>query len=284
VIDIHTHPVQIAELLDGDPDLHRAVHDVFGLFIAPQPLRTYELHLDEAGIDKAVVLPIDCTTAHGLKVVSNEQVVRLMEMTDRVIGFASVDPREADAPAKLEKAVKEYGLVGLKLDPALQQFDPADPETAFPVYEACVELDVPVLIHCGLSWAPKGRSARANPLALEEVVHAFPELRIVIPHFGWPWVNESVMLALKHRNVHLDTSILYSGTPPESLRHVLEGVGLDLLDRSLHEQVLFGSNYPRVDPKRVADGVRRLGLRPTLERKVFHDNAARLLRLEGTAA
>ena len=35
---------------------------------------------------------------------------------------------------------------------------------------------------------------------------------------------------------------------------------------------------------RVADGVRRLGLRPTLERKVFHDNAARLLRLEGTAA
>lgn len=284
MIDIHTHPVQIAELLDGDPGLTRAVHDVFGLFIKPQPLRTYELHLDEAGIDKAVVLPIDCTTAHGAKVVSNEQIVQLMEMTDRVIGFASVDPREADAPAKLEKAVKEYGLVGLKLDPALQQFDPADPETAFPVYQTCVELDIPVLIHCGLSWAPKGRAARAHPLALEEVVHAFPELQIVIPHFGWPWVNESVMLALKHRNVHLDTSILYSGTPPESLRHVLEGVGLDLLDRSLHEQVLFGSNYPRVDPKRVADGVRRLGLRPTLERKVFHDNAARLLRLEGTAA
>jgi uncharacterized protein len=284
VIDIHTHPVQIAELLDTDPDLPRAVRDVFGLFMPPQPLRTYELHLDEAGTDQAVVLPIDCTTAHGATVVSNEQVAWLMERTDRVIGFASVDPSQDDAPAKLAHAVKEYGLVGLKLDPALQQFDPADPDRAFPVYQQCVELDIPVLIHCGLSWAPVGRSANAHPLALEAVVHAFPDLKVVIPHFGWPWVDESVMLALKHRNVYLDTSILYSGTPPESIRHALERVGLDVLDRSLHAQVLFGSNYPRVDPKRVADGVRQLGLRASLERKIFDTNARELLKMQAQVA
>lgn len=284
MIDIHTHPVQVAELLDRDPDLPRAVRDVFGLFMPPQPLRTYELHLDEAGTDQAVVLPIDCTTAHGAKVVSNEGVAWLMEQTDRVIGFASVDPGEADAPAKLEHAVKEYGLVGLKLDPALQLFDPADRERAFPVYQQALELDIPVLIHCGLSWARVGRSSKAHPLALEEVIHAFPDLKIVIPHFGWPWVDESVMLALKHRNVYLDTSILHSGTPPESIRHTLERVGLDLLDRSLHAQVLFGSNYPRVDPKRVADGVRKLGLRPSLERKIFDTNARELLKMNAQVA
>src|SRR4051812_24069510 len=74
MIDIHTHPVQVAELIARDPGLEAAVHDIFGLYMPPQPLATYLGHLDEAGIDRAVVLPIDCTSAHGRTVVSNEQV------------------------------------------------------------------------------------------------------------------------------------------------------------------------------------------------------------------
>lgn len=284
MIDFHTHPVQVADLFEDDSTLTRAVQDVFGLWMSPQPLRTYELHIEEAGADKAVAVPLDCTSAHGMTVVSNAQIARLMELTDKVIGFASVDPGQADAADTLKRDVQEYGLRGLKLDPALQQFDVADADKAFPVYQAAQELGIPLLIDCGLSWAPKGRAELARPLALEPAIHAFPELQIVISHFAWPWVDEAVALALKHRNVHLETSILNSGTPPESLRLALDRIGLDLLDRSLHAQVVFGSDYPRVDPKRVADGVRRLGLRPRLERKIFNDNAVRLLRLEGTAA
>jgi predicted TIM-barrel fold metal-dependent hydrolase len=284
VIDFHTHPVQVADLFEDDPTLTRAVQDVFGLWMSPQPLRTYELHIEEAGADKAVAVPLDCTSAHGMTVVSNAQIARLMELTDKAIGFASVDPGQVDAADTLKRDVQEYGLRGLKLDPALQQFDVADVDRAFPVYQAAQELGIPLLIDCGLSWAPKGRAELARPLALEPAIHAFPELQIVISHFAWPWVDEAVALALKHRNVHLETSILNSGTPPESLRLALDRIGLDLLDRSLHAQVVFGSDYPRVDPKRVADGVRRLGLRPRLERKIFNDNAVRLLRLEESAA
>jgi predicted TIM-barrel fold metal-dependent hydrolase len=281
VIDFHTHPVQIAELIDRDPALAEAVRGTFGLYMPPQPLRTYELHLDEAGIDRAVALPIDCTTAHGCTIVSNDQIAWLMEQSERVIGFASVDPGLPDAATRLERDVREYGLVGVKLDPALQRFDVADAERAYPIYQLCVDLGLPLLMHAGLSWAPSGRADLARPLALEAVVQDFPQLRLIIAHFGWPWVDEAVMLAIKHRNVHLDTSILFSGTPPESIRHVVDRIGIDLLDRSLHAQVVFGSNYPRVDPKRVADGVSRLGLRPALERKIFHDNAAALLDSKG---
>ncbi|MCW2954142.1 MAG: hypothetical protein JWQ48_3312 [Conexibacter sp.] len=284
MIDIHTHPVQIAELYDDDPNLTSAVRDVFGLYVEPQPLATYIGHLDEAGIDQAVVLPIDCTTAHGHTVVSNEQIAWLVERTDRVIGFASVDPNEPDAPAKLERAVKELGLVGLKLDPSLQQFAIDDPERAMPVYEAAAELGIPVLIHCGMSWAERGRTAMANPLLLESVVQRLPELRVVIPHMGWPWVGEALALALKHRNVYLDTSVLFSGTPSESLKHVVDVVlGHELIDRSIPRQVLFGSNYPRVDPKRAAWAVRELGFRPKLEQRIFHDNARDLLNIDGGA-
>lgn len=285
MIDFHTHPVQVADLLADDPDLQRAVHDVFGLFMPPQPLETFLLHLDEAGIEHAVLLPIDCSSAHGCTVVSNAQVAGLVERCPRFVGFASVDPSLPDAADTLEHAVRAYGLRGLKLDPALQQFAVDDAERAFPVYARAQDLGIPVLMHCGMSWAPKGRSALANPLALEAVVQAFPRLNVVIAHMGWPWVNEAVMLALRYRTVHLDTSVLFSGSPTDSLRQAIDStIGVEALDRSLSRQLVFGSNYPRVDPKRAAWAVQALGLRPKLERRIFHDNAAALLGLAGGAA
>ncbi len=278
MIDFHTHPVQIADLYEWDPTMEHAVREVFGLYVKPQPMATYLGHLDEAGIDRAVILPVDCTSAHGCTVVSNQQVAALMERSDRLVGFASVDPGLPDAAATLEHDVREYGLLGLKLDPALQRFAIDDEERAFPVYAAAAEIGIPMLIHCGLSWARVGRSSLAHPLALERVVEAFPSLRIVIAHLGWPWVPEAVMLAIKHRNVHLDTSVLFSGTPTESLRHVIDTViGRELFDRSIPEQVVFGSNYPRVDPKRAAWAVRDLGLRPRLLQRILNDNAEALL-------
>ncbi len=280
-IDIHTHPLQIEELVRDDPALARAVREVFGLKMPAQPLRTFLLHMDAADIDRAVLLPIDCTTAHGCVIVSNEQIARLAEAEPRFIGFASVDPNLPDAPRALEHAVTSYGLRGLKLDPALQRFEIDDERHAFPVYARCAELDVPLLIHCGHTWSPVGRATLAHPLRLEAVVQAFPTLKIVIAHFGWPWVNEAVMLALRYPTVHLDTSILFSGTPSESIRQALTTtIGLDTLDRSLSRQVLFGSNYPRVDPKRVAWAIDDLGLRPALRQRIFRDNAADLLGLE----
>jgi predicted TIM-barrel fold metal-dependent hydrolase len=89
------------------------------------------------------------------------------------------------------------------------------------------------------------------------------------------------MLALKYRNLSLDTSVVYARTPVEALRHVLDGqVGLPVLEGSLPEQLLFGSNYPRQDIRRAVRGVRALGLSPALERRLFHSNAAHLLKLE----
>ena len=281
LIDIHTHPVQIAELYPDDENLERAVKDVFGLYMEPQPIETYFAQLDEAGIDKAVLLPIDCTSAHGCRVVSNQQVAWLMERSSRLIGFASVDPNDPAAAETLGRDVREYGLKGLKLDPSLQRFDLGDRDKAFPVYAACVELGIPLLVHCGLSWAPRGLAGLANPLGLEEAIQEFPKLRFILAHFGWPWVGEALMLALKHESVYLDTSILYSGTPTEALRHVLaDVVGLDVLDQGLRGRVLFGSNYPRVDPKRVVHALRQLGLGPQLQQRILHDNAATLLNLE----
>lgn len=282
MIDFHTHPVMIKELLDKDPVLEKNVHQVFGFHFPAQPLEIFRREMDAAGVEQAVLLPVDATSAHGCCIVHNEQIAELVEMEPRFIGFASVDPRQPDAARRLEGAVRELGLKGLKLDPSLQQFGLSDEQVAFPVYQACGELGIPVLLHCGMSWAPSGLAQYAQPLLLEQALMAFPQVNFVLAHFGWPWVNEAVMLAVKHRNVYLDTSILYSGTPRDTYRRVLgEQVGLEVIERSLADRIVFATNYPRIDIRRCVRGMQELGLSPATLEAIGSSNARRLLGLEG---
>ncbi len=139
-----------------------------------------------------------------------------------------------------------------------------------------------MLVHCGLSWAPAGQARYAQPLLLEEAAQAFPNLNMIIAHFGWPWVSEAVMLALKYPNVYLDTAVLYSGTPADAYRRVMsEQVGLEVIERSLSNKVLFGSNYPRVDMRRSVRGIQALGMSGALLDKITSENAQRVLKLKG---
>ncbi|MCX7024577.1 MAG: amidohydrolase family protein [Spirochaetes bacterium] len=282
MIDFHTHPVMIKELVEKDTALAAAVRDVWGLLFPPQPLEIFIRELDEAGVDKAVLLPVDCSTAHGCRIPDNETVADLATKNDRFIGFASVDPNLGDAETILERAIVHLGLKGLKLDPALQRFDPRDREKAFPLYRMCAELDIPLLMHMGMSWAPRGRADMAQPLFLEEAVQAFPDVNFVIPHFGWPWVGEVLMLALKYGNVYLDTSVVFARTPREALNSVIERqIGIAVLEGSLPGQVLFGSNYPRQDIRRAVRGIKSLDFSTGFMDALCSGNAARLLKLEG---
>ena len=106
----------------------------------------------------------------------------------------------------------------------------------------------------------------------------FPDLSIVVAHCAWPYTREALALAIKYRNVYLDTAILFSGRPESSVASVYVGdYGLDVVEASLRDRIVFASDYPRVDPKRVARAVRGLGLRPLTERKVMGENAEAIL-------
>ncbi|PKQ23543.1 MAG: amidohydrolase [Actinobacteria bacterium HGW-Actinobacteria-5] len=277
MIDFHTHLTAVQGDWPPDPELNRACEEVFGM--GPfQPMKTFLAAMDEAGITQSVVLPIDCTTAHGCKVFSNEQIAAIVAEQPRLIGFASVDPNRPQAAGDLEHAVRDLGLRGLKLDPAVQDFDVTDRKLAYPVFAKAAELDIPVVIHAGLSWAPNGRSAKAHPLALEAVAHDLPELRFVIAHFGFPWVREAAMLALRFPQVYLDTAIIYSGSPSDSVGRVFRHeIGMDVIRRSLRNQIVFGSNTPRIRPKRMSQAMTALDLDPDLYRNITEVNAQRLL-------
>ena len=275
--DFHTHPVLVREMVARHPELQAAARETFYIGNTFQPLETFLLELDAAELDKAVLLPIDATTSRGKKVYSNEQVAELCSMSTRFVGFASVDPHDPQAPQKLEYAIRELGLRGLKLAPPMQEFFP-DESRLFPLYRKATELGIPILFHAGMSWEPGSRLKYGHPLRFEDVAAEFPTLRIVLAHLAWPWVVEAVALALKYPNVYLDTSALYFDNPRDFLRFAMtHQVPLTVFERSLRHQLVFGSNSPRVEIKNMARCVRALGFSDECLRLIFETNAETLL-------
>ena len=277
MIDFHTHPVLVREMIERHPELERAAREIFFIGNNFQPLETFLLELNVSGLDRAVLLPIDCTSTRGAPIWSNEQIAELCRMNERFIGFASVDPHQPDAPTKLKCAIEDLGLRGLKLAPGIQEFYPNDP-ALYPLYEKAQELGIPILFHAGMTWEPHAKAGYGRPIYFEDVAHAFPELKIVLAHLAWPWVLEAVSLALKYPNLYLDTAALYFDNPKDFIGFAMaQQVPLTVWERSLRHQLVFGSNYPRVEIKNMAAAVRSLGLSQGCLELVFRGNAQRLL-------
>jgi predicted TIM-barrel fold metal-dependent hydrolase len=278
MIDFHTHPLLVREMVRKYPELERAAREIFFIGNTFQPLETFLLELDVSGLERAVILPIDCTSTRGAPIWTNEQVAELCAMSDRLVGFASVDPHAPEAPDRLTHAVEELGLRGLKLSPVTQDFYPNDRGLAYPLYARAAALGIPVVIHAGLSWEPGARLAYGNPLPIEDVAADFPTLNIVIAHLAWPWVREAVALALKYPNIHLDTAALYYDNPKDFIARTLtHELPLTVFERSLRKQLLFGSNYPRVEIKNMVRAVRALGFSEGALKLIFETNARSLL-------
>ena len=277
MIDFHTHPLLIQEFVGKYPHYARVAREVFRIGNNFQPLETFFLQMDVAGIERAVLLPVACERARQDAVSSNEQVAELCGISPRFIGFASVDPGGVRPAQALESAVRQLGLRGLKLDPGLQDFDPRDPRV-FDVYEAAHALDIPVVLHTGMSWAPETPLERGHPLQHEPAIRRFPKLRFVLAHWGWPWVWEATAMALKYPNVFLDTSCLYYDSPKEFFQFVFSRqIPTTLIERSLRNQVVFGSNYPRVEIKNMVHALKSLALTEECLEKILRDNALALL-------
>ena len=276
-IDFHTHPLLVREMIARHPELATAARETFQIGNNLQPLETFLLELDEAGLEKAVILPIDARTTRGTTVYSNEQIAELCALSDRFIGFASVDPHSPEAPQALDRAVEDLGLRGLKLAPGMQEFFADDPKL-FAIYEQAAQLGIPILFHAGMSWEPGTRLKYGHPMRFEDVAAGFPQLKIVLAHLAWPWVVDAVALALKYPNVYLDTSALYFDNPRDFLQFAMNTqVPLTVFERSLRKQIVFGSNYPRVEIKNMARAVRGLGFSEECLDLVFRANAEALL-------
>jgi predicted TIM-barrel fold metal-dependent hydrolase len=201
-------------------------------------------------VDRAIVIAFAAPTV-GF-VVPNEYVSSYVsEHPDKLIGFASVDPNDADAPAELRSAVQRLGLKGLKLGPIYQRFDHLS-DRACDVYAVAQELGLPVIWHQGTTFVRDAPLALARPMALDDVARLFPRLKIVIAHLGHPWIEEAMATIRKHPSLFADISALES-RPWQYYNGIVAA-----LEYGVSDKLLFGSDYPFSTPERSAAGLRSI--------------------------
>src|SRR5262245_66202932 len=74
-----------------------------------------------AEVDRYVIIGIQWGAPHGPNVPNDFVAEQVAQSEGRAIGFASVNPRQADAPDEFERAIRRLGLRGLKLSPRSEE-------------------------------------------------------------------------------------------------------------------------------------------------------------------
>jgi len=287
IIDIHVHPFckettvtpNLEEALKrmlsrAAPERRERQTKEFTYIFTQRSIKDIVKDMDESGIGKACIVPMDLTTHYGVEIATNDDMAKMTSAyPDRFIPFASVDPSmDRIAIDKLVHAVKNLGCRGLKLVPPVQHFNFLD-EKHYPLWETALELNIPIWTHASHQRSHPDSDARlGHPMLIEPVALRYPNLPIVLGHCGFPWCWEVWSLVVRHANVYVDISAyanLYNHFPWDAYQKY-----------GVENKILFATDYPLFGGfKNTLAALKDLHLPGDMERKILEENPMRLLGL-----
>ena len=247
MIDVHSH---VPTHRDAVPADELVVNDKWR---PDRPVAATTTWADYETAFAEVEVSVAFTIARDRTRVDSELNDRVAEFATaapgRRLGFLSIHPEVDGALDELERARTDLGLVGIKLGPNYQVFDPLG-EPALRVYAEAERHGLPILFHQGASPVREAPLRYAHPLLMDEIAIRFPELRVVMAHLGHPWQRETIVTIRKHPHVYADVSALFyrPWSFYEGLRLATEWGALPKL--------LFGSDFPIATPGETAAGLR----------------------------
>lgn len=154
----------------------------------------------------------------------------------RFVGSIMLDPREAYGAARhVAIAADEYGMGSVRLMPSMSLL-PANDALCYPLYTAACDRGIPVTVNVGIP-GPLKPAKYQDPMHLDDVALAFPDLKIVMTHVGNPWIDEVIALLARHPNLYLMTSGWSPKYIPAKIREFL-------CSSRGRDRVMFSSDYP----------------------------------------
>lgn len=238
---------------------------------------TFIDYLDSSGVEHAFLVAVRAGSYLNRisRSVPYEKVADVVQAhPTRFSGLAGVDPTKGMRGVReLEHAVREYGFVGAHLYPHWFE-EPPDAARYYPYYAKCVELDIPIQMqvgHCLRYSEERPLPSVTRPMALDRIACDFPELKLVGIHMGWPWAEEMIAVAYKHPNVYIGSDAYGPRHWPSEFVHYIDSWGQD--------KVLFGTDFPVIDPARALREIADLSIRPGSRAKFLRNNAIDLYRL-----
>jgi predicted TIM-barrel fold metal-dependent hydrolase len=229
--------------------------------------------MDAAGVDIAVTFGFGWADPGLCRLANDYTMEAVRGHAGRLIGLAVVNPAAPGAEAEIERCVAG-GLRGIgELMPDGQGFDLGDAQLLAPMMEAAQGLGWPVLAHAseplGHTYPGKGRPSLQGVLRLAS---RFPETTLILAHWGGglPFYELMPEVRATLARVYYDTAaspFLYD----DAIFTLTAGL--------VGDKVLFGSDYPLLDPARLLARVRAAGLAGPNLAELLGGNAQRVFGL-----
>jgi hypothetical protein len=233
------------------------------------PLEFTIQSMDEANVSKSL---ISAWVAPNVVMISNDEVAAFVaKYPERLIGVGSVDiSKPVQAVAEVKRCVNELGFKAIRVLPWIWELPPTN-RLFYPIYAACCDANIPFCTQIGHT-GPLMSSEVGRPIYIDRVALDFPELTIVGGHIGYPWTEEAIAVATKHKNVYIDTSAFtIKRYPPEIVRY---------LKTNGKEKVLFGTNYPMITPNQALKDIDKLDLESDTKKKFLFENAKKVFKIK----
>ncbi len=265
IIDVHNHiwPDKIAPKINN----FFRQQDIGFDPVAPCTLSGLLKNMDDAGVDKAVILDV------ALKPDQVEGInTWLMGIKDRrLIPFGAMHPDYQDYKKEI-KRLKENGIKGVKFQSTWQNCL-ADDDRMLRLYEEIGE-DMIVFLHAGGSRTKSTTNIEAAPHRIARVLDLFPNLKIIAAHFGGNYMIEESKKHLIGKNVYLDTS-----APPTLGTRLDQKMVLELIEAHGVNKIIFGSDFPIGNKKEDVTYLKNLPLSEEAKERILWKNTAELLGL-----
>ena len=238
--------------------------------------------MTEAGVDYALVLTSYLVSPHRPSTATVVKAIEGISNLGVVAGISYLNYRQRDLRELAD--FLEAGLVkGLKLYPGYEPFYPHDRRLQV-VYDLAEEFQVPVMIHSGDTYSPKGKLKYSHPLEIDEVAVDHPGVKFVICHLGNPWLTDCMEVVYKNPNVYTDISGLVLGEFTEAFEdYMSEEIRDAILYAGDPGRFLFGTDWPICSMTSYMSFVRPLELPDESFNMIMGDNARRLFRLDAAS-
>ncbi len=207
-----------------------------------------------------------CSTATVVHQVEsiNRFIINECEKNPEFVGLGTLHPDYEDTEKEVDFLLSS-GIKGIKLHPDFQRFD-IDDKKAMKIYEV-IENRLPVLIHMG-----DPRYDYSRPYRLENVIKAFPKLKIIAAHLGGYERWEEAKSCKYSDNVYFDTS--------SSLPFISRSFARELIEYYGEDRVFFGTDFPMWDHISELERFLSLGFDEKVNKKILSENFMRFFDLD----
>ena len=193
---------------------------------------------------------------------------------DRFITSLEIDPNDiTGAVRKIRRYKDEHDIKAITTFPAgCNPQVPVDDRRYYPIYQACIDLDIPIISNAGIA-GPRFPSKCQDVMLFDQVCYDFPELRIVMRHGAEPWEELAVKLMLKWPNLYFMPSAFAPKHYPEAIINYANTRGAD--------KVMYAGYYPMgLSLERIFTEMPNVPFRDHVWPKFLRDNAIRVFKLD----